>query len=163
MQVSPELQRQRATRRKLVVAIIVLVVIAGASGAWWAYKNRETSRELEPGQTLVTAQTGNIVSEFPKELILEKDVAISNSYRIDYTAGNVDQPVAVYDSKLTMAENMTAFRAYFEENGWRISNEGDSTQLVTAIIAAKESARVNVTLSLSDGKVQVIIAYNIRK
>ena len=163
-QVSPELQKQRATRRKLVVVVIALVVIAGAAGAWWTYKNRETSLEFEPGKILVTAQTGNIVSEFPKELILEKDIVISNSYRIDYTAGNVGQPVAVYDSKLTMAENLTAFRAYFTDNGWEITNEGDPAQSVTSIYAEKESAEANVTLeSLPDGKIQVIIAYNIKK
>lgn len=160
-QVSPELQGKRAMRRKLVVIVIGAVVVIAAAVGWWMYKNRETSREIAPGQTLVTAQQGNIVSEFPKELIIEKDVAISNSYRIDYADGGMDQPVAVYDSKLTVDENFAAFRAYFEENGWRIRNEiAPSGSSVAFLYAVTDDADVNVTFEpTEDGKARVNISY----
>lgn len=160
-QVSPELQGRRAMRRKLVVIIIGVVVIIAAAVGWWMYKNREISTEIAPGQTLVTAQQGNIVSEFPRELIIEEGIAVSESYRIEYAEGGVGQPVAVYDSKLTMAENFTAFRAYLEDNGWRIRNESaPDGSSVAFIYAVTDDADVNVTLEpMPDGKARVSISY----
>jgi hypothetical protein len=146
----------------ILLGVVVLVVAAAvAGGAWWWMGNREVVSEIEPGDTLVAAQGSNMVSGFPKELILEKDVVISDSYRVDYSRSGATQPVAVYDSNLNLEANLTAFRAYFAENGWELQREGDVAQTpVTFIFATKGDNSVNATFeSLADGKVRVSIAY----
>lgn len=150
----------------ILLGVVVLVVAAAvAGGAWWWMGNREVVSEIAPGETLITAQTGNVVSEFPKELILEEGAALAASYRVDYSSTGVAQPVAIYDSKLTLENNLTAFRAYFAQNGWNLAQEGDAAQLpVTFIYARNDKADANVTFeSAEDGKVRVTIAYFVKK
>jgi hypothetical protein len=148
----------------ILLGVIVLVAAVVVGGFWWM-QGREIVSEIAPGEALTTAQGNNVVSEFPQELILEKDAAVAASYRIDYSSTGVAQPVAVYDSKLTLEDNLATFRAYFAQNGWNLVQEGDVAQApVTFIYARNDKADANVTFeSAEDGKVRVTIAYFVKK
>ena len=156
----PRPSSQRAWIAGLALIAAVVIIAAG----WGLYQrglSGETSREIAPGQTLVTAPEGDVVSNFPQEFILEKDPEVAKSYRIEYAAGNVSQPFLRYQSRWNMAENVAAFRDHLRQGGWAVIRAGDPEERpATFFNAARENKEVNIILfEGGDGTVSVSIAY----
>jgi hypothetical protein len=143
---------------------IALAVIIIAALAWWFFANpqaRETREEIGPGQTLVTAEAGRIVSGFPQELLMESDPQVVKSYRIEYADDNVNQPFLRYESEWNLAENVAAFRDSLRAGAWAVSRAGDATERPeTFFQAIRDNETVNIIISEDgDGSVIVSIAY----
>jgi hypothetical protein len=140
----------------LLAVLLALVLIAG--GIYWSLQKHEATTEIAPGENLATAATGTIVRGFPIELILEPSVNFGQSYRIDYAAGNISQPVATYTSAKSFSENFETYRNYFTSHGWRVLNE-DKSEPVGFLYAQTTGAAANVTFQKMPGSVSVTIAY----
>lgn len=149
-----------ASRKRPIIGIAAIVVIIAAGTAWWMYQTRETSKEIVPGQTLVTAQPGNIVRKFPEELILEDGPEVLKSYRIEYSEGNVTQPFARYVSQKPFSENVQLFSQYFKDHEWEMYHMGSAAETpMTSFYGRKGRAQANVVIKQADGQVEVSIAY----
>lgn len=137
-------------------AIVALVLIIIAGFVVWFFKFREISVR-EGDRVVKTAQPGRIISGFPSGLIPEKGVNIESSYRID--ASGVNQPVVTYVSGMSMADNVQAFKNYFETNSWRITADGGNLASPYIYAISKDyTQETNVDLVPENGKVKVIIA-----
>jgi hypothetical protein len=148
------------TKTAWVVVVILIVVLAAAGVGYWYYQKMEMGREIAPGAHLTEVPQGQVVADFPQDLILEKDVPVTQSYRIDYADGNVKQPTASYVSRKSLQDNISAFRLYLTGNGWNLLQAGNSTENPTSIYAVKDTAQVNILLtSIDSGTTQVDLAY----
>lgn len=150
---------------KLIAIIVAVIVIVGGI-AWWFYGSQkgsgETSQEIAPGQTLVTAAAGKVVQKFPAELILENSPEVLKSYRIEYSAGNTSQPFVRYVSGKSFAENVALFTKYFQDNQWEMLRLGDVAESpATFFEGAKNGNEANVILKEDAGRVEVSIAYTL--
>jgi hypothetical protein len=154
----------RSSPRKWLLWLVVLLLLLWA--AFWladktpnVMKQGGTSQEIAPGQTLTQAPEGSIVEGFPSKLILEENVAATQSYTIAYTDGNITQPVVSYRSKKTLTENVAAYGAYLALNGWNVTHEADATETVTFFYATQGTTDINVTFAKDSEGVMVTIAY----
>jgi hypothetical protein len=143
-------------RIAIVLVIAILVVVAG----YWWYQTHEKTRTLKDGTRVVTAPEGDLVSQFPKEMILEGDARTTESYRIEYSA--VSQPAATYVSAKSLADNVAAFGKYLADEHWDIVTAADpAATRPTFFYATRPSGEaVNVSFAAqTDGHIQVVIAY----
>lgn len=110
---------------------------------------------------MTTAPKGDVVSDFPKELLLEKGVSVDNSYSLNYSGEGFTQPVVQYVSALNIAGNIGMFKQYLLANNWQIEHEADLSQAITYFTAKRQTETVNITLvaDKATGKVNVNIAY----
>lgn len=143
------------SRVTLIKAVLGLVALAALVGGYLLYSNnKEYSQSKAPA--------GEVVVNFPKEFLLEKGVAVSESYSLDYSRSNLKQPVVEYISALNMTQNVVSFGGYLRKNGWTISREADPLKSSTFFYASKEKNEVNITFSTEAGKVKVVISYLVR-
>jgi hypothetical protein len=144
-----------------IVVVIIVIVVLLILGFWLYGKTgtslpgagtttRPTTEEIAPGQTLTHAAEGKIIAGFPKELLLEDGVSVSESYSIAYANDNVAQPAVHYTSHKSLAENVALFGDYFSASGWTVTQEADASATgVTSFYATRgENEEVNVTLGV---------------
>jgi hypothetical protein len=157
----PYTQQAPAKNRMMIVTAVVVVLLLVAGVLWWFENYRESTNELPSGSTLTTAPEGKVVSGFPMDLILEDDVKLSNSFRMDYAENKVSQPVVSYVSSKGYVENIEAYKAYLSAQGWEVSHEADaSTGGTTFFYAKKGDAVVNITLTpKAEGGTSIVVAY----
>lgn len=140
--------------RPVVAVLAVVLVVAGV--LVWYFKFRETT--IKQGeQTVSTAKPGRIISGFPSDMIPEKGVDVQTSYSIG--VGGATQPVVTYMSDMSIADNVKAYKNYFEANGWQILTDGGN--LASPFIYAvtpKYKQEANVVLSEVGGKVKVTVS-----
>jgi hypothetical protein len=86
-----------------------------------------TSSMTSTGQPIFYAPSGQLVSEFPKELILDQNAVISQSYII--TENKITQYTTIFTSGLTPAQVLDQYKAYSQKNNWQQTNETDSPEL----------------------------------
>jgi hypothetical protein len=151
-----------SSKKWIIIAAISVAVIVIAAATWWLYDDsrRETTQEIAPGQTLVSAREGRIVSRFPGELILENSPEVLSSYRIEYANDNISLPFVRYVSGMSFAENVELFANYFIDNEWEMLRVGDVEEApATFFYGAKDNSEVNVIVSEADDRVEVSISY----
>ncbi len=125
-----------------VLSIIIVAGLVIFLGAWFWTKQR--------GAKLVTAPAGQVVDSFPKELIGETGVYISQSYA--RSTNGVNQPTVTYISNKSLADNISLYKNLLQANGWQIYTVPDPLKTVSAFYAKKGSAELNVTFDASDKK-----------
>ena len=144
----------------LVVVGVVLVALAYLLGFVGGERGETTIERVGPGQELTTPPQGQLVENFPNELLLEEGIALQDSYSIDYQYFDVEQPVVRYTSELDFTENVALFSDFFAANGWDVGKEADpAAESVTSFYAKKGGDEVNVTFILESGGVVVNISY----
>lgn len=149
----------------VIIAIVVLLVI------YWLFtldfagrEPGETVSEIAPGETLRTAQEGELISGFPASFILEEGVVANESYSINYSESQVDQPVVTYASALTLDQNIDLYGSYLRNNGWNLTHEATTDEApVTFYYAKKANRDVNITFNAQEEGVEVTIALAIRE
>lgn len=157
-QIAPSVPDVSSRRFSPLIVLALIIIVLGS--VWYFWFVREKNRtEIAPGETLVTAPTGKVIRGFPDFLLIEPDMTVESSYRIDYE--NVSQPTVAYVSAKTIHDNVVAFRNYLEANGWDIVYAADEYQLpITFFYATRGMESVNITLETrKDSPVNVSIAY----
>jgi hypothetical protein len=123
-----------------VVVIVVVVVIV------W----KPSAKPMGP--VPVFAPQGQLVPNFPKQLILDPQAQINSSYSINYDP-TTNQYTAEWTSSSSLASLYGDYQKYFGDNNWTITNQSGITgaSKLAVLYAATSSASVNVTL-VSQGK-----------
>jgi hypothetical protein len=162
--------QNKSNSSRVVIYIIIIIVVL--LGLWWimsADRNgglgteNEEVTEIAPGETLRTAAGGDLVTGFPREMILEEGVVANESYSINYSNQNVDQPVVSYTSALTLEENINLYSAYLRGNNWNITHEATTAEApVTYFYATKDNRSLNLTFNAQGGGVEVTMALAIQ-
>jgi hypothetical protein len=134
------------------VAVVVIVVVFAV--VW-----RPTPKPAS-GPVPVFAPQGQLTPNFPKDLILDSNAAISGSYSINYSS-STNQYTAQYDSSNTLVSLYNSYKTYFGTNGWMVTNSSSikSASKIGVLIAATSSANVNVTLIAKGTGSQATISY----
>lgn len=138
------------------IAAATVIILAGAAVYWSGH--REKRQELPSGQVLTTPLPGRVVSDFPKDLLLEPSAELVQSYEL--TGSGASQPVVIYNSAKSLADNIAAYKNYLSSNGWRIAADG-SVSNPAFLYAAKDGfqEQVNATFAMAGDKVQVTLAF----
>lgn len=153
MDVSPD---KRLVRPQTVLIIGAVVLVAALAGIYWFVQKRQAALP-DSDLSLTTAPEGQLAQGFPPDLILEKDAELQKSYRVD--SKGVSQPAATYVSSRTLAENIAAFRDYFDKNGWALTHEATVEEgSGTFFYAEKDSHAASVTFVEENGSLFVMIA-----
>lgn len=153
---------QPSHKKPLRIFLIILVVILVAWGVYALFQKQTTVGPLEEERdyTVQTAEQGQLIGSFPKELIPEEGVVIDASSELDYTNREEQLPTAEYVSAKTLDENITLFKNLLTEQGWTIVKEATPTETpVTNFYATKAENDVNITLFVTGSTVRVHIAY----
>jgi hypothetical protein len=160
-----ETQNKSNSSRVVVYIIIVIVLllaiwwIMGASQNGILDRDGEEVTEIAPGETLRRAGDGELVAGFPREMILEEGVVANESYSINYSNQNLNQPVVSYTSALTLEENIDLYDAYLRGNNWDITHEATLAEApVTFFYAEKDNKSLNLTFNAQGDDVQVTMA-----
>ncbi len=150
---NPMLRQAGMAKRTAIVlgAVVVIVLVIGLAG-WLSF-----SRQSSPQMTL--APKGELVSGFPKTLILDNAAAIDNSYTVGYSP-NLNQYTANWTSSSSMDGLYQQYLQYFTQNGWAITNSSTNITAFRGIYAVTSSAEANVTLDDSGGGgLKVTVSY----
>ncbi|MEK7579385.1 MAG: hypothetical protein AAB460_02545 [Patescibacteria group bacterium] len=153
----PEQKKSHGLLWSLIILVILVLV-----GYWLLTMDKGILTD-GAGNPLSVAPEGQVVEEFPSDLLIDPSPTITGSYTIYYRDRGETMPYVEYTSDETYEENIIAFRAMLLDDGWTITKEGDPALEVSNIYAIRgenDSETVNVTFShMADGKTKVQISY----
>ena len=145
--------------------LIAIVVLIGL-GAWFLLSALHPAPAPAPGnqQTAGTQGTvptyapqGQLVSGFPKELILDSNAQLQGSYAVTYSS-STNQYTAQWISSMTMNDLFLLYKEYFLVKRWTISNEMNSVG-ARGFHAENGSAAVGVAIIDNQTQRTVNITY----
>jgi hypothetical protein len=121
-----------------IVVVVIVVVIALIV----ALSPKPAARPMP-----VVAPQGQLTPSFPKELVIDSNAQISNSYSINYDA-STNQYTAEWASSSSLPAVYNDYKTYLANNGWTITNSSNVTAAskLGVLYAANSSAKVGVTL-----------------
>ena len=142
------------TANKKTTAIVAIIIVVAILGVSWYFFGRSTS----PHATF--APQGQVISGFPKTLILDNTAAIDNSYTIGYSA-NLNQYTANWTSASSSLDSLYGkYLSYFTQNGWTVTNSSTNITGFRGLYAVNPSADANVTMSdVGTGGLRVTVSY----
>jgi hypothetical protein len=151
-------QGRSFSKGQLAVVVLVIALVAVGAGIYIrSLKHGEKITPLDEGRTLTSAQAGQMVSSFPVDLMLEPGATILQSY--DMGRGGTKQPMIVYVSNRSLADNVAAYKTYLSGNGWHILQDGSaSTPAFLYAVKDQYVEEANVLFGLQDGKTKVTIS-----
>ena len=132
----------------VVIAVIVLVM--------WKLKQPASS-----GPVPVFAPQGQLVPQFPKDLILDSSAAISGSYSVNYSS-STNQYTATYDSSSTVATIYSDYQSYLPKNNWTVTGSLTTHPTFNAIAAAQGNNRLQIVISTQTKGSEVTITYVVK-
>ena len=135
------------------VAILVIVVIA-----WVIWRPQE---KVASGPSPVFAPQGQLVPQFPKDLILDTNAAISGSYAINYSS-STNQYTAEYDSSSTVTSLYKDYQSYLSTNNWVVIGSLTTHPTFDAIAATQGNNQLQVVISAENKGSQVTITYMVK-
>jgi hypothetical protein len=137
------------------VGIVIVVIIVVALVVW-----KLTAKPKPTGPVPVFAPQGQLVPNFPKQLILDPKAQVSTSYSINYDP-TTNQYTAEWTSSSSLASLYGDYQTYFGNNGWTITNQSGakSGSRLAVLYAATTTANVNVTLVTQASGADATISY----
>ncbi len=106
------------------------------------------------------APQGQLSGKFPRDLMIEANPLIKNSYSLEYENG-ANQPAVNYYSRFSAEENLRLFRERLKTLGYAITKDDKVAEGIYSIYANRGNESVNITVVHTDPKamVNVIVAY----
>ena len=144
-------------KKKLIILIVILIVVAAGLLIFAQIKHKKTAKVVPPG-TAVYAPAGQVVSGFPKELILEPNIQASQSYSINY-ASSTNLYTVQWNSTKPIADIYNEYLQYLQVNGWKITNKMTSNPTLRELYAVKPSAQANVSIVVKGTGSEITIGY----
>jgi len=132
------------------VVVVVLIIIA------WIWAAMMQKKPAVSGPTPTVAPQGQLVPQFPKELILDANASVNTSYALNY-ASSTNQYTATYTSSSTVASLFKSYQSYFTKNGWTIAGTLNSDPAYNALSATSTGNQVEVVISKQQGGTQVTV------
>jgi hypothetical protein len=138
------------------VAIVVIAIIAGV--VMWIQKPKT---KTATGPVPVFAPQGQLVSNFPKDLIIDANATISGSYSINYST-STNQYTAEYDSSSTVSSLYKDYQTYLSQNGWTVTGSLTTHPTFDALAATQGNNQLQVVISTQGKGSQVTITYVVK-
>jgi hypothetical protein len=132
-----------------------IIVVALAVWAIWKFTSHAP---VATGPVPVFAPQGQLVPNFPKDLILDSNAAISGSYSVSYST-STNQYTAEYDSSSTVTALYKQYSSYLPQNGWTVTGALTTHPTFDVIAATEGSDQLQVVISTQSGGSQVTISY----
>jgi len=149
----------RDSKRIWVWVGVAVVVVAVA--AWLIWKPTTTKAPVASVPTPVYASQGQLVPQFPKDLIIDSAAAISGSYSIGYST-TTNQYTAEYNSSSTVTALYNQYKTYLPANGWTVTGSLATRPTFDAISASQNNAQLSVVISKEAEGSQVTITYLVK-
>lgn len=139
---------------------VVAVVLGGVFLAWrWMTGSMPSSGESSP-VTPAFAPKGQLVPQFPKELVLDDHAVLLGSYSMNYNP-NANQYTAGWSSSSSIDEVLKKYDAYFNANNqWTILGETKNIPGIRSVYAKNAAgAAVNVTIVKDGTGSKITVSY----
>ena len=130
-------------RTKFIAVTVAMLVVIGALS--WLGITLQKGRPVAVQQQ-VFAPTGQLVTGFPKELVLDQVAQISGSYAVNYSP-TLDQYTANWTSTSSINDLYGEYVDYFISRGWAITNTSTDIAGFRGIYAVTSTADVNVVMN----------------
>lgn len=150
------------TKTRIIISILTILVLTGvaAGGYYLQQKNKLATPDLQINPPALEIEKipkevkipepersdfgTNIPSEFPSDILIEKDAVVQQSYSLTYEGQK--QLSIVFVSQKTVKENFNLYRDFLEKQAWRVVNEYESETL-SSLYGNREKNDINVTIS----------------
>ncbi len=136
-------------RVAIISAVVIIVVLALI---WWLVWGEYNAPRA------AFAPSGQLVSGFPKELILDQTALISKSYTIGY-AYNLNQYTASWTSSSSLDGLYDQYIGYFASHGWTVTNSSTNIAAFRGIYAVTSTADTNVVMTSGQQGLKVTVSY----
>ena len=147
------------TKRMWVWVGVVVVVIAILMAFFWRPGQEGTMQQPVTGSAPAYAPQGQLVANFPKELILDNAAVISDSYAINYST-STNQSTAVWNSSSSMDSLYQSYKQYLPAHGWTITNDITKYATSRGLYATKGTTEVvSVSIVTQHKESQVTVTY----
>lgn len=138
-----------------IAVFAILILVIGLT-----YKNRggnTSAGEVKVEET--KAPQGEVIENFPAELMIESNPVVKDSGSLKYEFGS--QPSVNYYSKFGAEENLSLFRRRLATLKYNITNDSKVADGIYSIYAVRGTENVNITIIQTDSKAptNVIMAY----
>ena len=149
----------------LTAIVLVLIVFFGIY-----YNNKKTGPILVPTPTsnIINVEGGELPENLPKDIVLEKDVRVLQSYYTKPFPYNKEltlyqiQSSFSFVSKKGLDENFTSYNEYLKDNGWQITGSIDKKD-IKRLTAIRGPDRLSVSINISPlSKETTVGLFNIR-
>lgn len=151
---------RKINARMVVWTVVAVIVVVGI--VWYAVSVRgpggQNNGQHPQAAAPVYAPQGQIVTGFPRELILDSIAGVNNSYSVNYSAG-VNQYTAQWNSSNSMAALYDAYEQYLPANGWTITNDVKTQSWFRGLYATNASAEVSIAISTQGKGSQAVVTY----
>ena len=132
----------------LALAAILILVIGLVYNKFGS--ERPTTGTSEAVKT--DAKKGEVIVNFPMELIVEADLIVKDSYFIKYDYQ--DLFFVSYYSRFSIDENLSLIRDRLIRKGYEITNDSKSEDGVYFVDAKNQYGEVNIVITQSDPDTQ---------
>lgn len=139
-----------SSRARWSVVIAAVIIVAALVVFSYVLKPSEPRAAHAP--------KGEIVAGFPRELILDDEALIGNSYSIEYNE-NINQYAATFSSARPMEDLLGQYKSYLVGEGWSITNEINKYPNSRGIYARKGNQDVNVVIADQGSSREVMVSY----
>jgi len=145
-----------------MVLIVVAVAILAGIILYVSLRNGPSAPAAQPSTTALGspafAPKGELVSGFPKELILDNSAAITGSYSINYSS-STNQYTAEWNSSSSMSALYDAYKAYLPAHDWSILNDITKFPTSRGFYVRNASSDVSVAIIAQGNGAQVVLTY----
>jgi hypothetical protein len=143
------------------VGAAVVVVVIVLAFVWKPNMNNPKGTTPTPVGTPVYAPQGQLIPQFPTQLILDSAASLNQSYSINYSS-TTNHYTAEYNSSSSMASMYTKYKTYLPANGWVIANDMTLYSNSRGLYATNTSSGVEVAIDQIGKGSKVIITYLIK-
>jgi hypothetical protein len=133
----------------VIVLLLILVLLGAFSG-----KNNQPVTQGVP----TYAPQGQLVTGFPQELVLDPTAQLGGSYGINYST-STNQYTAMWTSSKSLDDLYSAYKTYFQNNGWTISNEMTAYAGTKGLHAAKGTASAGLSVVDNGASRKISVTY----
>lgn len=143
------------------VGVAVVVVAVAAAFIWKPAPTTQPPTATSTSPAPVYAPQGQLVPEFPKDLIIDDTAAISGSYSIGYSS-TTNQYTAQFNSSSTVTALYNQYKTYLAAHNWTITGSLTTRPTFDAISASQGSSTLQVVISKMSKGSQVTITYVVK-
>ncbi len=149
-------------KKTAVLIIVGVVIFAAIIVCAYLYGPSWPTMPQATGPAPVHAPQGQVVAGFPKDLILDSEVQVANSYTVHYSS-NMHQYTVQWNSSSSVASIYNNYLGYLPTHGWTIMNRFTARPDLRGLYATEtnttSSANVNVTIAVRGMGSQVSVNY----
>ncbi len=141
--------------KRILVGLVILVVISGvvALVVFFVRKNKPqpnaTNTKVESPIKKTEVSSDKLPDKFPANLPIEAGANISQNYNANANDGRF-QATRAFETKETLAKNLTIYTEYLKTNGWTIGSSVDQPAY-KMVSGSKGKQQLQISMSENSG------------